>query len=1333
MQLLKKILVLLLLIPLSTVVISNIATYSIAQVNVDADGDGLTDKTEDKNNNELFDEGETDFNDPDTDKDGTDDGEEVTKGTDPLNYNSSPRELPIEIDADGNGVPDKDFTDVELLTLNLVKVTQASLKSPSSCNLAEIELNTSMFDCNFPLQPNPKKYTFGSDDFKVTLDTSELSTRCSIEDNLLPTVFISCQNIAFDDAALGTNNVSLVNYRFNNDVNYLDDTLTVEVSEDPNIDRIMELDFQQDFEIERNCLPVESYQLTTCTLKLPKNTILPPIYQMGLAAEPGGFCAQKTGTNIVECTDVPTGKSSGITSISTTLNNEIKYEGLLGLPKLNAHVELSQDQVPKIVLISNTNLNTIDNIVTNYSGGAVLNIYNNQNEIIKSIYGRVNESRIFVPDEITILDAKILPVGEYTGKIESLEITNTGFELEYEVKIVILENTPKSIEIINATKNSLTRTGGNITFDNSLIALIVVIGLICIFNKNKTSKYLKIISFWIILGLFIGNSLNFNDWVVISEAKPNPSPLLAFSNYSCNPPITETAELVTCTMQLTNPSALPTRQGIFSFYETKPGEIVTSNPCYVYSGNKWVCPELKFNTERNNVPIRIGTTLSQVNITKLSDLEYVTTNKIFEVSVVKSDNSEIKKISIVEESTKIAAPTIEVGTKVLFRIHEKAGYNYPAGQSPFFQVKDRFTGVEKDVYQANKQQSSYTSSLFALNTPGEFSVELCIGVSSKNCKSTNKRLNFSVQPNFKLNDVVSENDKSSDRINLVFACDETFKAPLDCGENIKKFLGWDGQPFAINKFSEKTTPANNDAISVIYGLFATEPYKSAKNKFNIYVSDKLVNDYGRVYFYNELAKTGINLSNTQVIYLHAANGLSKTAELPDFSNLRNPTKAQTVFFGGKSILDKAGLNRGVLDLYLGNDNRLVNQYGKILSHELGHAIFGLKDEYTGTLANASIGFPNCATSSTKNTTINEWSALTGLNSSQLNGKVDDEFNKWINEIKKYKNNGKPLLEYLQSQSGFASIYNSSSYATSFNVTGGCLGAANASDVMRPTIESSMNHNGPIFGTVNIARANQILKLFNGPAKCTGTTTASTATNPPACNVFPKCTDVKQTNPPNCNNNIANVVAAKVCPVGTTGSKCEIKTKCTGTTVANTALNYPACNKFPPCTNLSTNPPACNNILNVASAPAKKPEGYCPTGATFDINIGFCASATEVFGPLPRGIINKCIAQFPNDKTCTATRAIAINGLIFNLNVYPKARFLSYRGKGDCAFGLKQTKIGLTTVCYESDTTDPMAANSNANVFGPFISSIVTTCRDKKGGNACFLNRYSYKFYKTLNP
>ena len=1316
MQFLKKILVISLLIPLSLTVVSNITFYSQAQVNVDADGDTLTDKTEDKNNNKIVDNDETDPNDPDTDKDGINDGDEVKAGTDPLDYNSSPRELPIEIDANSNGVPDKDFTDAELLSsFNLVKVTPASLIAGAKCSLPTIELNNSFFECIYPLKSITKKYTFGSDDFKVFLDTSELKSRCSIEDNGQPTANITCTNIAFDDSSLGINVVNLANYKFNNEVEILNDKLTVDVLIDSKSERIKELDELTDQTLERSCIPVESFQATSCTLKLPDKYILPPIYQMGLATDAGGECLQTVNKNIVECKDVPTGESSGITTVTTTLNSDISYKAILGLPKSDGHSEDLQSEIPKFQLITKTELSSLDIPNTNYSGRCELVIYNSNNEVIKTIPGILTNLKKFIPDELTILDEKTLPLGLYNAKLNSLEINNTGLELEYDLQIEILANTPASIEIIKKAKDNLVRSGGSTIIGLSSLILFFIILYVINRKNKKLTRISRLLSVWLILGILIVSSLKVNDSIIVSQARAVPLTLTVFENLDCYPKIIEAGQLVTCTMNLKNGAQPPLRQGVFTFFGTP--NIIASKACSVKSGSQWVCPDLKINIAGEAIEIKIGSTLSQVNVTQINELESVS-NINFKIQS-KRMNPDVGTIEIREESTKLLTSTIEVNSNV--RLIYRRPRLTTQTQNAYFFVNDRYTGKTKYIKDGIQSPTAYTSALFKLDFPSEFTIELCMGISQTNCKNENKRLNFSVQPKYNLTSLFNENDKKSDRINLVFACDKTFTSTVDCNNNIQKILSWDGIPYPVNANGDRTN--GNDVVNVAYGLFATEPFKSNKNKFNVFSLDNLIVEYGKVNVFNDLSNSGINLKHTQVIYLHSANGLSNLRNLPLFREIKKPVKSDINILNEKGLFDF-----GILDLYLGNNTRLVNQFGKVLTHELGHALFALKDEYYDNSKIRSIGFPNCQPSRVD--AVKDWTALTGFSESLLNKRVDKAYDDWVAELKKYKNNNIPLIDYLKKLPNSSTLYERNSYETSFDITGGCVGPENGKNVWKPTKESIMNLNSPVFGTVNLARALQVINLFKGGnvvQPCTGGN--ATAINPPACNQFPPCADSSNTNPPFCNNKPPAPAPqtqpkALVCPAGFTGSKCTQKTTCTG--INATATNPPACDKFPPCNNLATNPPACTSLPPNLVA-------FCPSGSAFDLNLGFCASATEVFGPFPRAIIDKCVKQYPNDKTCTATRAVVINGITFNLNVYPKARLISYRGNGQCAFGLIKGGTGTNTFCYESKTSDPLATNAESNVFGPFSNTVYQACVAKKGGNACNLNRYSYKFFKYINP
>jgi len=92
-----------------------VGSYNLTAV-CDSDGDGLIDSIEDSNGNGIFDPGETDPLNPDTDGDGFTDGEEVSAGTDPLDDTS----FPIVADGDVNGDGQVDVADL-LLAMQILQ------------------------------------------------------------------------------------------------------------------------------------------------------------------------------------------------------------------------------------------------------------------------------------------------------------------------------------------------------------------------------------------------------------------------------------------------------------------------------------------------------------------------------------------------------------------------------------------------------------------------------------------------------------------------------------------------------------------------------------------------------------------------------------------------------------------------------------------------------------------------------------------------------------------------------------------------------------------------------------------------------------------------------------------------------------------------------------------------------------------------------------------------------------------------------------------------------------------------------------------------------------
>jgi hypothetical protein len=556
-------------------------------------------------------------------------------------------------------------------------------------------------------------------------------------------------------------------------------------------------------------------------------------------------------------------------------------------------------------------------------------------------------------------------------------------------------------------------------------------------------------------------------------------------------------------------------------------------------------------------------------------------------------------------------------------------------------------------------------------------------------------------------------DLTADRMNVIFTCDKTFPLIDKCIEVAKRTSAWDSKPVTLD-FNDKVTTDPNDVSALSYGPFAIEPLKSNKSKFNLFVLDTLLDSFDKKVILKSLSDKGIKAKNTVFMNINFANGRSWT-RTPDFAQVADLNKSNLTYDSPDNSVV------GVITQYLGANGIWQESQRNVLTHELGHTIFGLKDEYSeGEQYAPRTAYPNCLPYDQDRKTI--WTNIVGSNP---DGALDPFYNDWVKEMRKYKNQNRPnmaLDEYIKTVTG--DDISAEQFTTRMNVNGECYGPEKGGLVFKPTRKSLMTANYPVMGTVNRARVQNILNLYTGKQfDCSNTATnypacdqflpcANGATNPPACNSYPPCTNAGINPPicdqfPPCSNNAKNP------------PKCDQYDPC-----INGALNSPKCDKYTPCVNKATNPPTCNKWLDTTTA-------YCPVGTGFDPNIGFCSDANDVYGPFPKAILDSCIAKYKTDVTCTQTYPVKINDIAFSLNKYPRDKFIALRGNNQCPFGTKPD-TAFKNYCVEYDIANPTDL-SLANIFGPFTKNTVAACVDPKikGGNSCYLIRYKYSLFKTI--
>jgi len=279
--------------------------------------------------------------------------------------------------------------------------------------------------------------------------------------------------------------------------------------------------------------------------------------------------------------------------------------------------------------------------------------------------------------------------------------------------------------------------------------------------------------------------------------------------------------------------------------------------------------------------------------------------------------------------------------------------------------------------------------------------------------------------------VAAHNDIGLDRVNLVFVPYgwDDLDAFVDVAETL---LSFDGKP---------VLEAGGD---VQFGPFAIEPWRSNRHLFNIWY---VVDEPAEPVSYTSMGEAfPINVPDAVIVTLAvdwpygAASGFTEfiPPELPDRTAPALPVGLT--------------MNVSSYDPLWGNP--------QILAHELGHAVFGLSDEYVGQGLGFDgrpdlSSFPACAED------VEEGESWWG----DRLGEVDPMFSIWMQEL---EDAGLGLSPATENEVR-------SSVTVGF-IDGGCYGPEGS---VRATVDSLMNSGVPVLGTVNHDWAKQVLDQYTG--------------------------------------------------------------------------------------------------------------------------------------------------------------------------------------------------------------------------------------------------------------
>jgi len=315
--------------------------------------------------------------------------------------------------------------------------------------------------------------------------------------------------------------------------------------------------------------------------------------------------------------------------------------------------------------------------------------------------------------------------------------------------------------------------------------------------------------------------------------------------------------------------------------------------------------------------------------------------------------------------------------------------------------------------------------------------------------------------------IPGHNNSNADRINLVF---------VGIGyDNMNQFLtvanrdiAYDGNAIIDSLSIEK----------IKLGLFAIEPFKSNKNKFNLWYypqiwvgpSNGIPSPFAFIQKYRDEPSAGkkdFGLKYVSYMFFTNPDAEPQSFAIPGNITSLNKLIKEDIIFGYSALLRYPNIDDGM----------------PVLAHELGHALFNLRDEYTrvGAEFPDKYGF-NIARS------LNEAEQLWG----NSYGEIDNFYYEWKNLMIDngfWIDKSKPKFVSYDPKIGDSIFtwYPDTSEISVKYIEGGGITSTGIS--WRPTITSLMSNEDiwdksapkwpPVFGSANRFVMESVLSLFSG--------------------------------------------------------------------------------------------------------------------------------------------------------------------------------------------------------------------------------------------------------------
>jgi len=446
------------------------------------------------------------------------------------------------------------------------------------------------------------------------------------------------------------------------------------------------------------------------------------------------------------------------------------------------------------------------------------------------------------------------------------------------------------------------------------------------------------------------------------------------------------------------------------------------------------------------------------------------------ISLIGEDNNEQSSsiIPLCKIDSEILFSSFSVGENKAF-INSEGVINHKikeAGLSfVFLARKDESNLLFKSSFLKTKEGESYYESKIIFSQEGIYNLSICKGIEGNLCcMDLGMRINVESSP---FGDILplypDHNKKNADRINIIFlgANYPSMDLFLDI---TKQAISFNGQPTEIliseevlddGSVKEFNPPKTYKDI----GFFAMEPFRSNKDKFNLwYFENQLTISFEDLYRATQKFSF-VNLNNTYFVLLtYGLNssirdiGSGGYAYLPsqEICDLRPGESIEKShnLFGSSVLSGKPAVsdNFEVISGYENYSRYIYLAHSSMFSHETGHGMFCLRDEYQNNeMVDGVAKYPNCASS------LDEAKTYWG----DLIGEIDPFFEEAYDFL--------DLIAFGVNEEDFKINF----------VKGGCGTPYGGGSNYRPTKRSLMSTSDPILGAVNRQRVEQVLNSFSG--------------------------------------------------------------------------------------------------------------------------------------------------------------------------------------------------------------------------------------------------------------